>query len=124
MVFKRNKKENVSETINDKEYAKLWDDCFLGQKLVEDIINEYKIKEIKTKLFPTNTDDYNMALKEYQEIKTKIMIAKSAYKMQLNKIKEYYDNHYNNLVYTKTWLPTQWLSPDEVIERTIKRVFK
>lgn len=124
MVFKRKKNENVSETINDKEYDKLWDDGFLGQKLLEDIIQEYKIKEIKTKLFPANTDDYNIALKEYQEIKTKIMIAKSAYKIQLNRIKEYYDSHYNNLVYTKTWLPTQWSTPDEVIERAIKRVFK
>lgn len=124
IMFGKNKNKDVSKTINDQEYDNLWRDCFSGQKLIEDIIREYKIKEIKIKLFPENTDDYNIALKEYQEIKTKIITAKSAYRKQLNTVKEYYDNHYNNLTYTKTWLPTQWATPDEVIERTIERVFK
>ena len=123
-MFGKNKNKDVLKTINDQEYDKLWADCFLGQKLIEESIHEYKIKEIKTKLFPETTEDYNIALKEYQEIKTKIMVIKSAYKIQLEKVKEYYDNHYNNLTYTKNWLPTQWSTPDEVIERAIERVFK
>lgn len=119
------KKCAVIENFYDHEYKFLHETLLKRYDKLSEAIHTYRIKEIKVRLFPENTESYTAAVEELKTAQLNIWTCKSNYRVALLQEQEYYTQNHEHFVACKGYIdPNQDnCSVDKVIERIIAREF-
>ena len=119
------KKYAVIENFYDREYKFLHETLLKRYDELSEAIHSYRIKEIKVRLFPKNTESYTAATQELEATRMQIWTCKLNYKVALKQEQKYYTENSEHFVACKGYVnPNQDnCTVDEVIERIIAREF-
>ena len=117
------KKNAPIENFYDREYRFLHNEMFQDVSALCDAVKTYRIKEIKTRLFPKNTDSYIGAVQELEDVKNKIWLCKLHYAAAVAKAQEYYARNHHHFVACKDYLDPHEIDVETVIDNCIEDAF-
>ena len=118
------KKYPVIENAYDREYKFLHETLLKRYDELSEAIHTYRVKEIKVRLFPENTESYTIAVQDLEEVRMQIWTCKLNYKVALEQEQKYYTKNYEHFVACREYIdPNNNCAVDEVIERIIAREF-
>lgn len=119
------KKQAAIENFYDHAYKLLEDDRANKVFKLDDAIKNYRIKEIKSRLFPEKVESYNEAQEELKQARLDVWTCKMNYKVALEKVREYYNENHSHFVVCKDYNNpnSKNLDVENLIERIIKREF-
>lgn len=118
------KKQAIIENFYDHAYKILWNEVFHARSTLINAVKICHTKEIKTHLFPDNTDSYSKAIEEYHKAQYDTFTSKLHYITALDKVKEYYNSNHEHFVACKDYYnPEHHPSADTVIEGAISMGF-
>ena len=119
------KKQAIFENLYDHEYKYLHETLLNKYDALNEAIHSYHVKEIKTRLFPKNTESYTIAIQELEVARMQIWTCKLNYKVALEQEQKYYTENYKHFIACKNYINPNKdnCTVDEVIERIIAREF-
>lgn len=119
------KKNAVIENFYDHAYKLLEDDRVNRVSKLNDAIKNYRIKEIKSHLFPEKVESYSEAQEELKQARLDVWTCKMEYKVALEKVREYYNKNHLHFVVCKDYVNpnSEFFDANNLIERIIAREF-
>ena len=117
------KKSALIENFYDHTYKLLNNKIASNVSALYDAIKIYRIKEIKTRLFPKHTEDYANAMQELENIRNEIWSRKQHYIEAITKAQEYYTLNHNHFVACKNYVNPHEINIETIINSCIEEEF-
>lgn len=107
----------------DETYKEMWNAVYEAHNHLIDVTRKVILRKNVIDLYPAGTDQ-DKAINDCEKAKGALVCAVEYYDDKLQKLGEYFSQHYNEFDDCRTWNPTRMSTSHEIVELAYEKTIR